>query len=65
MGIASSDGIIRDFAGSYLVTEDKMGFGWPTKYWQLDCKKAKGKIQGWDDAINEASELYSGKIVLI
>lgn len=27
MGIATSAGVIRDFAGSYFVSEDHMGFG--------------------------------------
>ena len=31
MGIASSVGIIYDFAGPYTVTEDSMAFGRPTK----------------------------------
>ena len=31
MGIASSVGIIYDFAGPYTVSEDHMAFGRPTK----------------------------------
>lgn len=32
MGICTSAGIIRDFAGPYCVGEDKMAFGNPTRY---------------------------------
>nr|XP_046188879.1 transmembrane protein 222-like isoform X3 [Oncorhynchus gorbuscha] len=39
MGICTSAGVIRDFAGSYLVSEDNMAFGRPTKYWKLDVDK--------------------------
>ncbi|KAJ8683066.1 hypothetical protein QAD02_018858 [Eretmocerus hayati] len=62
MGIATSGGIIRDFAGPYTVSEDNMAFGWPTKYWQLDYSKARGRIQGWDSAVHEASEIYKGRM---
>lgn len=65
MGIATSGGIIRDFAGPYFVSEDHMAFGWPTKYCQLDYSKAKGRIQGWDNAVHEASEIYKGRMVRI
>ncbi|XP_076169309.1 transmembrane protein 222 [Ptiloglossa arizonensis] len=58
MGIATSNGVIRDFAGSYHVSEDNMSFGKPTKYWQLNYTKAKGGVQGWDSAVTEASEIY-------
>ncbi|XP_014211860.1 transmembrane protein 222 [Copidosoma floridanum] len=62
MGIATSTGIIRDFAGPYVVSEDRMAFGWPTKYWQLNYTKAKGKAQGWDSAVHEASEIYKERM---
>ncbi|KAL7288989.1 transmembrane protein 222 [Trichogramma pretiosum] len=62
MGIANSGGVIRDFAGPYHVSEDNMAFGWPTRYWQLDYTKAKGRVQGWDSAVHEASEIYKGRM---
>ncbi|KAG7198836.1 hypothetical protein KM043_001804 [Ampulex compressa] len=62
MGIATSAGVIRDFAAPYYVSEDDMAFGKPTKYWQLDSSKAKGGAQGWDAAISEASEIYKTKM---
>lgn len=63
MGIATSNGVIRDFAGSYHVSEDNMSFGKPTKYWQLNYTKAKGGVQGWDSAVTEASEIYKTRRV--
>lgn len=42
MGIGMSTGVIRDFAGSYYVSEDNMSFGRPTKYWQLRSSLARG-----------------------
>eukprot|EP00126_Sphaerothecum_destruens_P013793 Sdes_comp23609_c0_seq1m21807 len=35
VGISNSDGVIRDFAGSFYVSEDDMAFGEPTRYWPL------------------------------
>ena len=35
-GIATSEGIIHDFAASFYVNIDEMSFGKPTKYYQLD-----------------------------
>lgn len=62
MGIATSTGVIRDFAGAYTVSENDMAFGKPTKYWQLSYVKAKGGVQGWDSAITEASEIYKTRV---
>ncbi|XP_029421076.1 transmembrane protein 222 isoform X2 [Nannospalax galili] len=36
MGICTSTGVIRDFAGPYFVSEDNMAFGKPAKFWKLD-----------------------------
>ncbi|VDD87999.1 unnamed protein product [Enterobius vermicularis] len=73
MGIATSKGIIRDFAGSYYVSdnvsiefggsgfsfeENNMGFGWPTLYWQLDPANVPGGIEAYDRAVKEASDEY-------
>ncbi|KAE9550485.1 hypothetical protein FO519_006304 [Halicephalobus sp. NKZ332] len=60
MGIATSSGVIRDFAGSYFVSEDHMGFGWPTLYWQLSPKDVAGGVNAFDKAISEASLEYEG-----
>lgn len=45
MGIATSGGVIRDFAGPYFVSEDNMAFGRPTKYWRLDPNFARNGVQ--------------------
>lgn len=58
MGIATSGGIIRDFAGPYFVSEDNMAFGEPTKYWQLDVALAANGKRGWDEAVSSASSTY-------
>ncbi|CAD5210321.1 unnamed protein product [Bursaphelenchus okinawaensis] len=58
MGIANSRGIIRDFAGSYYVAEDDMGFGWPTCYLQLDPSKVEGGVTAFDNAVRDASDEY-------
>lgn len=63
MGICSSSGVIRDFAGPYFVSEDLMAFGNPTKYWQLVPQKAHNGQSGWDAAVAEASEIYKKRMV--
>lgn len=59
MGICYTTGVIRDFAGSYFVSEDNMGFGRPTRYLRLDPTKVKGI--NWDRAVYEASEEYKSR----
>ncbi|KAL0268390.1 UNVERIFIED_CONTAM: hypothetical protein PYX00_010352 [Menopon gallinae] len=61
MGIGTSIGIIRDFAGPYFVSTDNMAFGKPTKYWQLSPANARGGTEGWDRAVSEASEEYKSR----
>lgn len=61
-GIATSEGKIRDFAGSYYVAEDDMAFGAPTKIWKLNLDLVKGSTRGWDYAVNEASLDYGSRI---
>lgn len=63
MGIATSTGIIRDFAGPYHVSTDNMAFGKPTKFWQLDPTYAIGGAEGWDKSVTEASEVYKTRMV--
>ncbi|KAH7643695.1 transmembrane protein 222-like protein [Dermatophagoides farinae] len=58
MGIATSRGIIRDFAGPYFVAEDNMAFGNPTKYWQLDPNLVDDGKNGWDEGVEKSSILY-------
>ena len=65
MGIATTEGVIRDFAGPYYVSEDNMAFGVPTKYWPLDPGHAEGGASGYDRAVAEASELYKGEACML
>ena len=60
MGIATTNGVIRDFAGPYYVSEDEMGFGEPTRYWQLDLDKVY--TSNWDQAVHDASEEYKQRM---
>lgn len=40
-----------------------MGFGWPTRYWQLDIGRVPMGAQAWDRAVHEASEEYKQRAV--
>ncbi|BFZ23662.1 hypothetical protein BsWGS_26700 [Bradybaena similaris] len=62
MGICTSAGVIRDFAGPYFVSEDEMAFGNPVKYWQLDLVKARNGKESWDRAVADASEEYKHRM---
>ena len=48
MGIATSEGVIRDFAGPYYVSEGNMAFGEPTRYLKLQPQNAENGASGWD-----------------
>ncbi|KAK6732265.1 hypothetical protein RB195_016572 [Necator americanus] len=62
MGIGTSKGIIRDFSGSYYVSEDDMGFDWPTMYWKLSVDSVEGGAEAYDRAIREASDEYKSRM---
>ncbi|KAG8292037.1 hypothetical protein J6590_047939 [Homalodisca vitripennis] len=62
MGICTSNGVVRDFAGPYFVSEDHMAFGNPTKYWQLQPDKVPGGPASWDRAIADAADVYKGRM---
>ncbi|XP_037548741.1 transmembrane protein 222 [Nematolebias whitei] len=63
MGICTSTGVIRDFAGPYFVSEDNMAFGKPTKYWMLDVSKVYSNgCNAWDRAVHDASEEYKHRM---
>ncbi|XP_019852470.1 PREDICTED: transmembrane protein 222-like [Amphimedon queenslandica] len=61
MGICTSAGVIRDFAGPYYVSEDQMGFDNPTMYWQLNPKNRVAAT--WDSAVHQAFEEYSHRML--
>ncbi|XP_068151553.1 transmembrane protein 222 isoform X1 [Drosophila tropicalis] len=58
MGICTSSGVIRDFAGPYFVSEDNMAFGRPARYLRLHPKYVNGGSNAWDEAVSKASVLY-------
>ncbi|RNA30262.1 transmembrane protein -like [Brachionus plicatilis] len=65
MGICYTNGVIRDFAGPYFVSEDHMGFGRPTRYWRLSTDKipfVQNKKETWDRAVQEASDEYKKRM---
>ncbi|KAM6967744.1 transmembrane protein 222-like [Aplochiton taeniatus] len=62
IGICTSSGVIRDFAGSYFVSEDNMAFGRPTKYWKLNVDQVCGNgPTTWDKAVHDASDEYKSR----
>lgn len=63
MGICTSKGVIRDFAGPYMVGEGRMAFGRPVKYWRLKPWLVPGGEERWDNAVKEASDIYMGRMV--
>ena len=56
-GIATSEGIIHDFAASFYVNIDEMSFGKPTKYYQLDLDDRE-KYE-YDKAIEKGDLKYN------
>ncbi|XP_052082560.1 transmembrane protein 222-like [Mytilus californianus] len=62
MGICTSTGVIRDFAGPYYVSEDDMAFGNPVKYWQLDLAKVNNGKESWDRGVMDSCEEYKHRM---
>ncbi|CAF0849466.1 unnamed protein product [Rotaria sordida] len=68
MGIARTDGVIRDFAGPYYVSEDDMAFGLPTRYLQLNLNRVPTTSNSnnvralWDKAVEQASDEYKKRM---
>ncbi|XP_037915901.1 transmembrane protein 222 [Hermetia illucens] len=62
MGIAMSNGVIRDFAGPYFVSEDDMAFGNPTRYLILDPYRVEGGLTEWDESVSKASVVYGTRM---
>ncbi len=56
-GIATSEGIIHDFAASFYISIDEMSFGKPTKYFQLDLDERE-KYE-YDKAIEKGDLKYN------
>ncbi|CAF1029987.1 unnamed protein product [Adineta steineri] len=68
MGIARTDGVIRDFAGPYYVSEDDMAFGLPTRYLQLDLTRVSTTSNSnnvrtiYDKSVEQASDEYKKRM---
>lgn len=62
MGIGTSEGVIRDFAGPYYVSEGNMAFGEPTRYLKLQPHNAENGAMGWDAGVREASDIYGKRM---
>ena len=62
-GICDSSGIASDFRGPYYVGDDgRMAFGPPTRYYKIDISQCHVTPEQWDTAIQEANELYRGRM---
>jgi hypothetical protein len=63
VGIANSRGIASDFQGPYFVGDTgRMAFGPPTRALKIDIGDLPGGAQQWDDAIEEANQVYRGRM---
>eukprot|EP00026_Physarum_polycephalum_P017682 Phypoly_transcript_18988.p1 GENE.Phypoly_transcript_18988~~Phypoly_transcript_18988.p1 ORF type:complete len:180 (+),score=13.52 Phypoly_transcript_18988:160-699(+) len=67
LGVASTEGIIYDFAGSYYIhkSKSKTGFGAVAKYWRIDPRKdikyildGRDERDAWDKAVESSSQCY-------
>ena len=56
-GIATSEGIIHDFAATFYISINEMSFGKPTKYFQLDLEERE-KYE-FDKAIEKGDLKYN------
>jgi transmembrane protein 222 len=59
-GIATSEGVIYDFAGPYTINRDNMAFGAPTRYLQLSPSQCDGL--DWDSSVEEGCSVYSQRM---
>ncbi|NWR79503.1 TM222 protein, partial [Centropus bengalensis] len=63
MGICTSTGVIRDFAGPYFVSPSCEGISSPSRYWKLDPNKVYSSgPNAWDTAVHDASEEYKHRM---
>jgi len=63
IGMVTSKGYLRDFAGPYNVPTDNMAFGNPAKYLKMDLSKVPGGAETWDAAVTEAASEYQQRMV--
>lgn len=62
MGIAQSDGVVRDFYRSYRVSIDTKRYSRRLQIMPLNPKLA---LNGWDQGIKDAASKYNNKAVRI
>ncbi|TMW56884.1 hypothetical protein Poli38472_002809 [Pythium oligandrum] len=60
MGIATSDGIIYDFAGPYTIGREHFAFGAPTRYIQCDVKA--DQVEKWDQSVERGCSIYETRM---
>eukprot|EP01134_Creolimax_fragrantissima_P002022 CFRG2022T1 len=60
-GIANSIGVIHDFSGSFMVNEDDMAFGSPTRYIQLDPAKVQSLTFTYNESVRSVSADFNQK----
>lgn len=59
IGLGDSKGVINDFASSYYVSTNEMGYSWPYKYVQLSLNQ--NEKNKWDTIIRKANKHFSKK----
>lgn len=67
LGLASSEGIIFDFAGPYFVSEDDFAFGKPLRYLKLDPERVRSvagrdKAETYDASIARGNAIYKERM---
>lgn len=62
-GIANSQGVSSDFQGPYYVGDQgRMAFGPPTRSLKINIDHVNGGAERWDEAIEEANQVYRGRM---
>lgn len=62
MGIATSQGIIHDFAGPYYISVDDFAFGKPTRYLPLESCLNSEQLSRYDSVIKNGAKCYRSKM---
>ncbi|GLE06875.1 hypothetical protein PINS_up016544 [Pythium insidiosum] len=60
MGIATSEGIIYDFAGPYTIGREHLAFGAPTRY--LQCRVPRERVEKWDEGVRRGCAIYETRM---
>lgn len=63
LGICDSSGVIYDFAGPYVVNEERMAFGNPTRYLQLSPSRVRRNT--WDDGVRRGNAVYRERMHIL